>query len=98
MRPRGYRPIVCEPTRRRGAESDLMHRPRDDRETPTAQARQVVGVEVLLRVNGRFVPLPDTVASSDPVLWHYWQAIYELVVEAVDSGSPCIVDVVPVRT
>lgn len=98
MRPRGYRSIVGEPTRQRGAESDATHRPKDDRLTIVAQARQVVGVEMLLRVNGRFVPLPDTVASSDPVLWHYWQAIYELVLEAVDNGNPCIVDLVPVRT
>jgi hypothetical protein len=57
-----------------------------------------VGVEVRLRVNGHFVPLPDSVASSDPELWRYWQAIYELVVAAVDNGNACIVDLVPVRT
>jgi hypothetical protein len=57
-----------------------------------------VGVEVRLRVNGHSVPLPANVASSDPELWHYWQAIYELVVAAVDNGNACIVDLVPVRT
>ena len=89
--------MPSEGTRRRGA--DATHAPRGERLTIAAEPkpRPVVGVELLLRIDGKPTPLPDSVASSDPELWHYWLAVYDRVLDAVADGSPCVLDLVPVR-
>jgi len=100
MRLRSHRSMLYDPTRRRGAESDVAHATKGDQVTTiTAEAepRRVVSIELLLRIDGIPTPLPDSVASSNPELWHYWLAVYDRVLDAVAQGSPCVLDLVPVR-